>query len=454
MSEFEQSLSWASQFSVDYLKEVGKQRVVPQVKPGEISASLPASAPEESEPMSAILADFERLILPGITHWQHPGFLNFFSCSTSEPGIVAEMLSATLNANGMLWKTSPAITELEQTTLDWLRQWMGLGHGWFGMFHDTASTATLHAMIAARQRIAPEARAEGLRGDLVIYASEWAHSSIEKDVFVAGFGTNQLRKIETDPVTLAMKPEALKIAIEKDRAAGLRPCCIVATVGTTSTTAIDPVAEIGNIARAENIWLHVDAAYGGALAVAEEFRWLMDGVEAADSLVVNPHKWLFVPFDCSAFFCKQPEVLRQAFSLVPSYLQTNDETVNLMDYGIPLGRKFRALKLWFVMRNFGRQRIVSILRDHMKWIAWLADKLCNDQRFEVTHPVTMGLVCYRLRAGDAATLSLVDRINASGRFFIGTAQVQGRPIIRTALGNLSVCRETIEQFWQLLNAEA
>ncbi|PYT18827.1 MAG: amino acid decarboxylase, partial [Acidobacteria bacterium] len=324
----------------DYLAYSGRYPVLPHVKPGELIDALPRCASEHGEPMSAILEDFERLIVPAATHWNHPGFMAYFATSASGPGILGEMLSAVLNMNGMLWKTSPAMVELGQVTLEWLWRSMGFPGNPFGIIFDTASTASMHAIAAAREMAAPEVRADGSSGNLILYTSEQGHSSIEKGAIAIGVGQKNVRKIPVD-TEFRMRPDALAEAIERDLAAGLRPFCVVATVGTTSTTSIDPVEAIADIAGRYGLWLHVDAAYAGAAAIAPEFQHILKGCERADSFLTNPHKWLFIPVDLSALYTRRPDILRRAFSLVPEYLRTADDprAVNYMDYGVPLGRR-------------------------------------------------------------------------------------------------------------------
>ena len=335
--EFRKFAHEAVDWMADYLAQAHSYPVLPRTKPGDLIDALPPSGPEHGEPMAAILEDFRRIIVPAATHWNHPGFMAYFATSASGPGILGEMLAAALNMNGMLWKTSPAVVELEQVALDWLRQWIGLPDPLFGIIFDTASTSSMHAIAAARESIAPEVRTEGAGTGLVLYTSEQSHSSIEKGAISIGIGQKNVRKIPVD-AEYRMRPDALAAAIEQDRASGLRPFCVVATVGTTSTTSVDPVEEIAAIAERHNLWLHVDAAYAGAAAIAPEFQHILRGCERADSLVTNPHKWLFTPVDISVLYTRRPEILRRAFSLVPEYLRTadNPRAMNYRDYGCPL----------------------------------------------------------------------------------------------------------------------
>lgn len=433
----------------EYLGHIRDYRVLPACRPGDLVDALPRSAPEAPEPMERILADFEREILPRATHWNHPRFLSFFSISSTPPSILAETLIAALNMQHMLWKSGPAGTELEQVTLDWLRQWLGLGGEWFGEIFDTASVSTLHAMAAAREQAAPEAREEGQERNLVVYTSEMAHSSVEKAAILLGLGRKNVRKIGVDD-EFRMRPELLARAVAEDRAAGKKPFCVVPTVGTTGVTSVDPVPAIAKIARGEGLWTHVDAAYGGAAAVVPEFRHWLDGVEDADSLVVNPHKWLLTTMDLSAFYTRKPEILRRAFSLVPDYLQYAEDPrlVNLMDYGAPLGRRFRSLKLWFVMRAYGREGAARMIRNHVQWAKELAAEMTADGRFEVVAPVTMSLVVFRLKHSDEANQRLVEAINESGFAFLSHTSVLGKFSIRWAIGNYQTTREDLAAVWR------
>ncbi len=436
----------------DYLKNSSTYPVLSRNRPGELMDALPAHGPEQPENMDRVFYDFEKLIMPGITHWNHPGFLAYFATSASGPGILAELLIAALDANGILWKTSPAVTELELVVVQWLREWMGLPPDNFGMIFDTASISSLHAIAAARELAAPEVRTTGRsNAPLVLYCSEHAHSSIEKAAIALGIGQQNVRKIRSDD-QFRMMPAALKEQIEADFQSGLRPFCVVATVGTTSTTSVDPVPEIAHVAHAHGLWLHVDAAYAGSGAIVPELRYILDGAEEADSLVTNPHKWLFTPMDCSVLYTRRPEILRQAFTLVPEYLRTfeHDRMVNLMEYGIPLGRRFRALKLWFIFRAFGREGLADMIRDQVHMAQEFAVWVHADQRFEVVAPVPLSVVCMRLRAGDQPTLQLMDAINAEGESFLSHTVLNGRTVLRIAIGNIMTTRDTLAHLWRRL----
>ncbi|HTR37216.1 MAG TPA: pyridoxal-dependent decarboxylase [Bryobacteraceae bacterium] len=435
----------------DYLENIRQYPVLAKTQPGDLIDSLPARAPEYGEGMDAILQDFEQAIVPALTHWNHPRFLAYFAISASQPGILAEMLAAALNVNGMLWKSCPALTELEQVTLGWLRQWIGLPAEFFGIIYDTASVSTLHALAAAREMADPQTRTRGNSGGLVMYTSEHAHSSVEKAAITLGIGQDNFRKIPVDDA-FRMRVDALCEAIEADQLAGKKPFCIVPTVGTTSTSSIDPVNEIADVAEACGAWLHVDAAYGGAAAVAPEFQSVLHGAERADSLVVNPHKWLVTPFDLSAFYTRRPEILRQAFSLVPEYLRTAEDprAVNYMDYGVQLGRRFRALKLWFIMRHFGREGIAEIIRTHMQYAQRLAALIRAHPDFEVAAPTPFSLICFRYRGSDEENRALLDAINASGKAFLSHTVLRGRFVLRLAIGNMFTEWEDLEEVWELI----
>ena len=447
-----------------YLEHPEAWPVLPRTAPGDVRAALPSAPPDAPEPMDRILADFDRLILPNTTHWNHPGFFGYFAISSSTPGIIGEMLAAALNVNAMLWRTGPAATELEQHVLDWLRQLMGLPHGWFGEINDTASTSTLYALAAARE-LDPDLRIreDGLSGRdlprLRVYCSEEAHSSVDKAAITLGLGLSGVRRVATD-AEHRLDPAALEAAIAEDRAAGIRPLAVVATVGTTSTTAVDPVPAIARICEREGLWLHVDAAYGGSAAVLPEMRWVLDGCERADSLVVNPHKWLFTPTDCSAFFTRRPDVLRRAFSLTPFYLTTaeGENAVNLMDYGVALGRRFRALKLWFVLRYYGREGLQAHLREHIRLARLFASWVDDAPDFERLAPTNFSVVVFRYHPPghpggedlDAINEGLLHRVNATGEVFLSHTRVNGRYAIRLAVGNLRTTEAHVRRAWELL----
>lgn len=435
----------------EFLAGIRDYPVLARVKPGDVAARLPGSGPEKGEPMDRILADFRDIILPGITHWNHPGFHGYFSITGSAPGILGELLTAALNVNGMLWKSSPSATELEQVVLGWLREWVGLPEGFFGIVYDTASISTTHAIAAAREQAAPEARLTGVPPGLVMYTSEQAHNSVDKGAIALGIGHRNLRKVPVDE-RFRLRPDALSRMIEEDLAAGRRPFCVVATAGTTSTSSIDPIPAIADIAERHGLWLHVDGAYGGPAAIVPELRDVLDGAGRADSIVINPHKWLFTPTDFSAFYTRKPDVLRRAFSLAAEYLKTAEDAyaVNLMDYGLQLGRRFRALKFWFVLRYFGHERIIEILRSHVGWAREFASWVEADPDFELMAPVPLALVCFRRRGSNELNQTLMDRVNASGKAFLSHTVLNGRFTMRMAIGNAATTREDITSLWSLI----
>jgi len=353
----------------------------------------------------------------------------------------------------MVWKSCPAATELEQVTLSWLRQWMGLPERFFGIIYDTASTTTAHALAAARAFVDPEARTRGALPNLTVYTSEQAHSSVEKGALALGFGQDNVRKIAAD-AEFRMRPDALVEAIRQDRMVGKTPCCVVPSVGTTSTSSIDCVADIVEIAEQHGAWVHVDAAYAGIAAIVPELQHILRGSERAHSLVVNPHKWLFTPIDISVLYTSEPEILRSAFSLIPEYLRTTDDprALNYMDYGISLGRRFRALKLWFVMRSFGREGVIEVLRNHMQWTQELASMICKDARFELSAPVPLSLICFRYKGTDEQNRTLMDRVNASGVAFLSHTALNGKMVLRFAIGHVRITRDDILQSWSAIQS--
>jgi len=436
----------------DYLAQPERYPVLSRNEPGQVKAALPAHAPARGESMEEILADLDRVILPGVTHWNHPGFFAYFAISGSGPGILGEMFSAAFNVNAMLWRTSPSATELEEVTLNWLRQMMGLPENFSGVIYDLASISTLCAIAAAREIAAP--------GKLRLYASEHAHSSVDKGVMTLGMGRDGVRKIATDD-EYRMNPDALAQAIEEDRAAGRQPFCVVATVGTTSMSSIDPVEQIADICEREGLWLHIDAAYGGAAAIVPEMKWILAGCERADSLVVNPHKGLFVPVDLSVLFCRKMDALKAAFSLVAEYLRTSEdsEVKNFMDYGPQLGRRFRAIKFWFVMRYFGVEGLVERIRDQIAMAREFAAWVDESADFERLAPVPFSLVCFRANPSglreDEAHLDrlnerLLDEVNRAGKVYLSHTKLDGKFTLRLAIGNIRTRREHIKLAWDEL----
>jgi aromatic-L-amino-acid decarboxylase len=456
-------IDWVS----DFLARGEEIPVFPQTRPGEIRQQLPAAPPENGESLDNFLADVERIIMPGMAHWNHPRCFAYFNSSGSGPGILGEILATAFNVNSMLWHSCPAATELEEHTLDWLRQMLGLPAEFRGIIYEGGSTSTFHALAAARESLADlEIRERGLTGRgevplLRIYASEQAHSSVEKAAIALGMGLASIRKIAVDR-EYQMQPDALAAAITEDRQAGIRPCAVVATIGTTSCTSIDPVAKIAEICQRENLWLHVDAAHGGAAAVTPELKWVLDGCAAADSIVVNPHKWLFVPLDLSVLYVRRPEVLRQAFSLVPEYLRTTagDDVTNYMDYGIPLGRRFRALKLWLVLRYFGREGLASRIREHVRLAQLFAGWVDTAAQFERLAPVPLSTVCYRAHPPQMAGLNdesaldqlnerLLAAINNSGRAFLSHTRLDGKYVLRMVISHLRTEERHVREAWEL-----
>src|ERR1700743_396863 len=442
-----ETVDWIAQ----YLADVSEMPVLAQTKPGDLLDALPLSGPEKGEPFDAILRDFDKLVMPAVTQWNHPRFFAYFSCTGSTPAILGEMLAAALNTNGLHWKTSPAVAELEQRALDWMRQWIGLSEEWFGIVYDTASTSSMHAVVCARELVAPEARTEGSRNDLVLYTSDQTHMSIEKGARAVGVGQNNVRKVPSD-AEFRMRADALEKMIEEDKRAGKRPFCVVATVGTTSSTSIDPVPKITEIAEKHGMWVHVDCAYAGAAAILPEHRHIIDGVERAHALVFNAHKWLLTPIDLSAFYTRRPDILRRAFSLTPEYLKTQDDprAHNLMDYGVPLGHRFRALKLLFVMRYFGRERVEAMIRAQIQWAKDFAALVDAHPKFERIAPVPLSVVCFRYKGTDDENKAIMEKVNASGRVFMASTVLNGKLTLRLAIGNLQTSWKDVQEAWDLL----
>ena len=465
--ELRAALEQAAEWIARYLDDVDRLPVLAQVKPGEIAAALPEHPPAHGEPLEAILADVDRVIVPGLTHWNHPGFMAYFGITGSPPGILGETIAAALNVNAMLWRTSPAATELEQVTLRWTAELLGFPTGWFGQITDTASSSTLWALAAAREAAGLDIRGRGMAGrddlpPLRVYTSQEAHSSVEKACIVLGFGQEGLIKIPTD-AEFRMRPDALRDAVAADVAAGRRPIAAVATVGTTSSTSIDPVSAVADVCAGHGMWLHVDAAYGGAAAVVPEMRAVVAGCERADSLVVNPHKWLLTPVDCSLLYTARPDDMRAAFSLVPEYLRSNgDDVVNLMDYGVALGRRFRSLKLWMVLRAYGADGLAAIVAGHVELARRLEAAVRAEPGWELLAPVPFSTVCFRYRPGgvdDEAELravneAILERVNASGRALVSHTDLKGRYALRVAIGNAATTAEHVDRAWDLLREGA
>jgi aromatic-L-amino-acid decarboxylase len=456
----------------NYFEHIDDLPVLSQIEPGDLKAQLPAAPPQHGEPMTTILSDIDRLIVPALTHWSHPSFFAYFATSTSAPGIFGELLSAAFDVKSMLWRTSPASTELEEVTLDWLRQMMGLDAGMSGFIYDTASVSSMHAIAAAREGVELRIREEGMTGRkdlplLRVYASEQAHSSIDKGIITLGLGQRSLRKIPADK-DFRMDPKALAAAIDEDIRNGVRPFCVVATVGTTSTSSIDPIRAIVEICEPHEMWLHVDAAYGGSAAIVPEMRHILDGCSRADSLVLNPHKWLFTPFDLSVLYCRHLDLLRRAFSLVPEYLRTpeQEKVRSGSDYGVQLGRRFRALKLWMIIRYFGHEGLAARIREHCRLARLFASWVEASPDWEVMAAVPFALVCFRAcpelagetdesrsRRLDALNEAVMHSVNATGKAFLSHTKLNDRLTLRLSIGNIRTTERHVEQVWELLNKE-
>ncbi len=450
----------------DYLEGVEAYPVRAQVKPGEVAAKLPEAPPNAAEPMEAIFRDFREIALPGMTHWQHPSFFAYFPANSSPPSLLAEMLTATLGAQCMLWQTSPAATEMETRMLDWLGAMIGLPDGFAGVIQDSASSATLCALLTAREKATGwQANEAGLGAGppLTVYASEEVHSSIDKDVMIAGLGRRALRKIPVDE-KFALLPAALEQAIAADLAAGCKPACVVATLGSTGVGAVDPLRAIGEICRAHDIFLHVDAAWAGSALILPEHRAMIDGVELADSFVFNPHKWLFTNFDCSAHFLRDPAALTRTLSVLPEYLKSREgaEVIDYRDWSVPLGRRFRALKLWFVIRSYGVDGLKARIADHIAWTGELAEQVAAEADFEITSPANLALFSFRYRpagvddgdALDRLNQTLLERLNDDGRVYLTQTRVNGAYVIRFSVGQTATERRHVQAAWALIRETA
>ena len=478
--EFRSQLHELSDWIANFRKNIGSLRVAPNDKPGAILAALPAEAPEEADPFEEILSDTERVIVPGMVHWSHPMFLGYFGWTTTAPAILGEIITAPLNVNAMTWRTCPAATELEALVIDWIRQWMHLPQKFGGVVYDTASVGVMHALAVAREEAAPSTRKRGLVGAgapvFRIYASEQAHSSAEKAAIALGLGEDNVQRVPTDEA-FRMDPSALREMIARDIRNNFKPLAVIATVGTTSTASVDPVPEIGGICRENKLWLHVDGAYGAGFAILPENKWLTNGWSDADSIVVNPHKSLFVPLDFSVLYVRNLERLRHVFTLVPEYLRgdTVEAQKNYMDYGIQLGRRFRALKAWVIFRSFGRQGMAARLREYIRLVNLLADWIKEDDRFELSAPVSMGVICFRFigaaapsprlgtaargRAGstdriDKLNSDIVERVNASGRAYLTQTKLRGQTMMRIGLGNVLTTEAHLHKAWELIRETA
>jgi len=455
-----QMIDWIA----DYLQNVEQYPTSSQVKPGEIRFRLPDHAPQQPEPFETVLRDVDEIILPGITHWQSPNFFAYFPCNNSYSSILGELLSAGLGVQGMLWATSPACTELETHVLDWLVDMLALPERFRstssggGVIQDSASSATLCAILAARERATGgQGNLAGPGGNLVAYASTQAHSSIEKGVRIAGLGSDNLRLIDVDP-RYAMRPDRLEAALAADEAQGRRPCFVCATVGTTSSTAIDPLPEIGAICRRHGVWLHVDAALAGTAALCPEFRFIHDGLDLADSYGFNPHKWMFTNFDCDCFYVADRAHLIRTLSILPEYLRNqatqSGAVIDYRDWQVPLGRRFRALKLWFVIRAFGVAGLQERVRRHVALAEEFAQWVEADPRFDLAAPHTLNLVCFRHHGGDAVNQALLDTLNASGRIYLSHTRLDGKLTLRMSIGQTNVERRHVQQAWALVQDAA
>ena len=463
-----QTIDWIA----DYLDKIEKYPVMPDVIFGDVKKNLQKIPPKTGDNPGKFLKDIDELLMKGITHWNHPDFMAYFNSTSSGPGILAELLSAGFNINGMAWHTCPSATELEETMIEWYKKIFALPENFWGIVYDTASTSSFHAIAAAREQLTDlKIREKGMAGRndiprLRVYSSTEAHFSIDKAVVSLGFGLEGIRKIPVDN-EFRMIPEKLKEAIEEDKKNGWLPCCVVATVGTTSTTAVDPVDEIGSICNEENlptgqagIWLHVDAAYAGTAAVLPEMRWIFKGIEKADSLVTNPHKWMFTPIDFSLLFTKKPEVLKRAFNLSSEYLDTSKDVVtNFMDYGIQLGRRFRSLKPWFILRYFGVEGIQNRIREHIRLAKMFAGWIKESKNFELIAPANLGVVCFRaLPEGireeskiNSFNENLMKKINATGKLFLSHTKLNGKYVIRICISGLRTQEEHVKKAWELIN---
>ena len=469
-AEMRAHLHRVADWVADYREGIGQRRIVPAVVPGDITARLAESMPEHGEALETILADFDRQVMPGIVHWGHPAFLGYFGSTSNGPALLGETLAAALNVSAMTWKTSPAATELETLVLAWIRDLVGLPAEMFGIVYDTASVAVLHALAAARERAFPGSRQEGMTGRhdvprLRVYASDQAHSSVDKAMVMLGLGEANVVRIQCDD-EFRMDVGALRRAIDDDVSLGYRPMAVVATVGTTSSASVDPVKQIAEVCAAHGAWLHVDAAYGGAFGALPEGRWVTDGFERADSIVVNPHKWLFVPLDFSTLYVRDPRALREVFVNTAEYLRGDanvageGEVINYMDYGVQLGRRFRALKAWMVLRAFGAEGMVSRIREHCRLAALLASWVEAEPSFELVAPVMMAVVCFRFspagtdpRAIDALNERVVEQVNASGDAYLTHTRLSGRTCMRVGIGNILTTEAHLAHVWSCVRRE-
>lgn len=462
---FRKQLHQLADWIADYRENIGKLPVAPNAKPGAISSALPKQGPEEGEPFDKIFADIKQLIIPGVVHWGHPEFMGYFGSTSTAPGIEGEMIASALNVNAMTWRTCPAATELETVVVEWLREWLHLPDEFGGVVYDTASVGIMHALAVAREEAAPCTRKLGLAGRqdvprFRIYTSDQAHSSVEKAAIALGLGEENVRRVPSD-AKFEMDVATLRELIAQDRHEHFRPLAAVATVGTTSTASVDPIPDIAKVCREHKMWLHIDGAYGAGLALLPECKSLTEGWDEADSIVINPHKMLFVPFDFSVLYVRDLERLRRVFTLVPEYLRgdTVEAEKNYMDYGVQLGRKFRALKAWMVFRTFGRAGMAARIRDHLRLAKLLGDWIKMDNRFELAAPITMGVVCFRFIAAEADKIDMVnseivETINESGRAYLTQTKLHGRTAMRIGLGNVLTTEQHLRNVWELIQETA
>lgn len=464
-SEFRKQAHHLVDWMADYYDTVRDFPVRSQVRPKEISDQIPGSPPSRAEQFEQIFADFERIIMPGITHWQHPSFFAYFPANSSKPSVLAEMLTATLGAQCMLWQTSPAAAELEERMMQWLGQMLGLPQGFEGVIQDTASTATLCSILTAREKDSSfQINERGFDNTKYrLYCSTETHSSIEKAVKIAGFGRASLRKIPVDDA-FALIPSELERAIAQDKASGYVPLCVVATIGTTGSTAIDPIRAIGEICKRQHVWLHVDAAFAGTALLLPEMRWMADGLEYADTFVFNPHKWMLTNFDCTGYYVRDKVALIRTFEILPEYLKTaeGDRVNNYRDWGIPLGRRFRALKLWFVIRTYGVEGLQSIIRNQIAWAQDIAGEIDASNDFELLAPTPLSLLCFRYHpkgTDDQAKLNdlnerLMNRLNETGRIYLTHTKLRGSFTLRMAIAQTHVTEADVRSGWDLIQSTA
>ena len=467
IEEFKKSGYQLIDWIANYLGNIEKYPPLAQVNPGDILKQIPVAPPKNGEEIEKVLSDVDKILIDGITHWNHPGFMAYFNSTASGPGILAEILTAALGVNGMLWKTSPAFTELEKSMMNWFRQMVGLPANYWGIIYDTASTSSMHAIASAREQLDLGFREKGITGrqdipKLILYCSEQAHNSIDKGALLLGVGLDGIRKIRVNE-KFEMIPQKLNEAIQNDMKKGYKPFIVIATVGTTSTTSVDPVDEIADIAEKYNLWLHIDSAYAGVTAMIPEMKWITKGWNRADSIVINPHKWMFTPMDLSIFFTRKKEILKRAFSLSAEYLKTTQDTEvdNLMDYGIQLGRRFRSLKLWFIIRYFGVEGISNRLREHMVWAKEFSNWIKESKGFELMAPVPFSTVCFRYNPGNKnekelnnINEQLLEKINSSGKIFLSHTKLNGKFVIRLTVGSIRHEKKHVIEAFNLIKTLA